>query len=520
MNEDIQISQTGNTIKFLRIANVGGVIAEFRFNSAGTSIKLEGTQFSLISNDRYIEEFEYADVSIPASSDAQDLLTILNGFIPASGGGGGGEVNTASNVGAGDGVFKQKTGVDLEFKTLIAGTNVTLTPGVDDVTIDSSGGGASTFLGLSDTPGTYSGNSGKIPVVNVGETALEFSDSPITIDFENILTATSTAATQNPTGLGDANQIQVEFGPAQNSGSDPVEIDANGTITCNKTGLYRFDIRLNFGRTGSAGVSLVHLQTFLTVAGPITIPLPLSIPVEIDNADISIPIYFDSVLTFEAGQSVELFIRRDPSGNDSGGLIQTDPTGVTTYSDTATATVTVQEIKAIGSGVEGDFDGIGTTAQRTSQIPTPTLGQRWLNTDHNVSETWDGDLWLNPNGIKVRNQTGGGVLVGQPMEMDGTDDGTYPDVIYAGFAQSDILAVIADAGGTYANGDYLFVVNQGHYPVYTSFSVNTGQFIRSLGGGDTDSLGSLNIGTFAQATEDFSSTPGTSMCFLFGAIRK
>jgi len=48
-----------------------------------------------------------------------------------------GEVNTASNVGTGDGVFKQKTGVNLEFKSLVAGSNVTITPGTDSLTIAS-----------------------------------------------------------------------------------------------------------------------------------------------------------------------------------------------------------------------------------------------------------------------------------------------------------------------------------------------------------------------------------------------
>jgi hypothetical protein len=64
-----------------------------------------------------------------------------NEIVIASTGGGSGEVNTASNVGGGQILFKQKTGVNLEFKTLVAGTNITLTPGVDTITISAAGGG-------------------------------------------------------------------------------------------------------------------------------------------------------------------------------------------------------------------------------------------------------------------------------------------------------------------------------------------------------------------------------------------
>jgi hypothetical protein len=50
-----------------------------------------------------------------------------------------GEDNTASNVGAGEGVFAQKSGVDLEFKSLVAGSNVTLTSDADEITINAAG---------------------------------------------------------------------------------------------------------------------------------------------------------------------------------------------------------------------------------------------------------------------------------------------------------------------------------------------------------------------------------------------
>lgn len=61
-----------------------------------------------------------------------------------------GEVNTASNLavaGTVANVFKQKVGVDFQFRKLVQGTNITLTEGVSGITITSTGTGSSSLLG-------------------------------------------------------------------------------------------------------------------------------------------------------------------------------------------------------------------------------------------------------------------------------------------------------------------------------------------------------------------------------------
>lgn len=83
------------------------------------------------------------DVVITAPADNDVLIydsatqTWQNG--PQTGG--SGEVNTASNIGTGVGVFASKVGVDLQFKSLIAGAGVTLTPTATGITIVASGAG-------------------------------------------------------------------------------------------------------------------------------------------------------------------------------------------------------------------------------------------------------------------------------------------------------------------------------------------------------------------------------------------
>ena len=94
-------------------------------------------------------------------------INALTAAYAASGGGGSGEVNTASNIGStGVGLFKQKSGVDLQFKNISAGSNVSLTDDTVNNTIQISltstltpPGGSTGNVQFNSAAGTFSGNS-------------------------------------------------------------------------------------------------------------------------------------------------------------------------------------------------------------------------------------------------------------------------------------------------------------------------------------------------------------------------
>ena len=112
-----------------------------------------------------------------------------------------GEANTASNLGSGEGVFSSKSGVNLQFKSLKAGSNVTISADSSEITISSAGGGSGGMSNPMTTSGDLivGGTSGTPTRLGVGsaEQALVVNTNCDGVTWKDVLSCTSKSLSSN-----------------------------------------------------------------------------------------------------------------------------------------------------------------------------------------------------------------------------------------------------------------------------------------------------------------------------------
>ena len=129
----------------------------------------------------------------------------------------------------------------------------------------------------------------------------------------DIIRGFSTAASQQPSSLGTA--IQVEFGAAQST--PELSLSAAGTITCNISGTYAFRFKLEFGRSGASGIS--YLMTRILKNGS---QFGVTQSTRLSSSDSIIPTDSRVLIDLIAGDTVSMQFIRDSLGANSGGLFQ------------------------------------------------------------------------------------------------------------------------------------------------------------------------------------------------------
>ncbi len=150
------------------------------------------------------------------------------------------------------------------------------------------------------------------------------------------LTASS-AVDQNPTGT-DA-PMKIGFGAAQNGPSDHVQLAADGRVTINEGGQYRFSLALSIGRDTATGIS--DLLFYVSVNGT---PQPPASLIRISSADAIERYNHIFVAQAGTGDFYDFYLVRDSGGDNSGGLVAFSPTDAS-IPDVTSASITVRETK-------------------------------------------------------------------------------------------------------------------------------------------------------------------------------
>lgn len=186
--------------------------------------------------------------------------------------------------------------------------------------------------------------SGAITPAKLREVVTQIADAPVYADAGvkevEILRAASTA-TQAPTAVDTP--LQVSFGAAQGSASDPVMINAAGLVTFNQAGNYAVRVKLQCGRTGATGTSI--LLSRLVLGGA---QLGSAACVKLTQTDATTPTDSRVVMSPTAGQTLQVQIMRDSAGSNFGGVYPQTAT-VATWGVAPSALLVISRLEPVPS---------------------------------------------------------------------------------------------------------------------------------------------------------------------------
>lgn len=169
----------------------------------------------------------------------------------------------------------------------------------------------------------------------------QLADSPIYaaagVKEVEVLRAASTIA-QAPSAVDTP--LQVAFGAAQGAPSDPVSISAAGLVTFNQAGNYAVRVKLQCGRTGASGTSI--LLSRLVLGGA---QLGSAACVKLTQTDATTPTDSRVVMNPTTGQTLQVQIMRDGAGSNFGGIYPQAAT-VTAWGTAPSALLVISRLEA------------------------------------------------------------------------------------------------------------------------------------------------------------------------------
>lgn len=169
----------------------------------------------------------------------------------------------------------------------------------------------------------------------------QLADSPIYaatgVKEVEVLRAAS-LVTQAPTAVDTP--LQVAFGAAQGAPADPVMINASGLVTFNQAGNYAVRVKLQCGRTGASGTSI--LLSRLVLGGE---QVGSAACVKLTQTDATTPTDSRVVMNPTAGQTLQVQIMRDSAGSNFGGIYPQAAT-VTAWGTAPSALLVISRLEA------------------------------------------------------------------------------------------------------------------------------------------------------------------------------